>query len=195
MKKYILSLTRTNPWDDPRGQVLSIHDSESGCFDEAERLMYAFTMRERDNLEAYVLDKARMEVKYITGEDTDAVQTMHFGITEWDDAENEPHENSFLQCTPETDCEVAAAISEKLGETNADASLSERFDAVAKMMGRKFTTFTADEHDLHADEIAGALLETVGAKRCDCRNVLALRSVICQGGAVAATNEHPISEA
>lgn len=178
MKKYILSLTRTNPWDDPRGRVLSIHDSESGCYDEAERLMYAFTMRERDNLEAYVLDKARMEVKYITGEDTDAVQTMHFGITEWDDGEGEPHENSFLQYTPETDYEVAAAISEKLGETNADASLSERFDAVAKMMGRNFTLFTADEHDLHADEIAGALLSSIGIETDECRNVQKLKCVI-----------------
>lgn len=181
MKKYILSLTRRNPWDDPRGQVLSIHDSENGCFNEAERLMYAFTMRERNNLEAYVLDKARMEVKFITGEDTGAVQTMHFGITEWDDGGSEPHENTFLQCTPESDCEVAAAVSEKLGETDADAPLSKRFDTVAKMMGRNFTLFTADEHDLLADEIAGALLDAVGAKRCDCRNVLALRSVISQG--------------
>lgn len=178
MKKYILSLTRTNPWDDPRGRVLSIHDSESGCYDEAERLMYAFTMRERDNLEAYVLDKARMEVKYITGEDTDAVQTMHFGITEWDDGGSESHENSFLKYTPESDCEVRAAIDEKLKGVDGNVSLVERFDAVAKGMLRNFTLFTADEHDLLADEIAGALLSSIGIETDECRNVQKLKCVI-----------------
>lgn len=178
MKKYILSLTRRNPWDDPRGQVLSIHDSENGCFNEAERLMYAFTMRERNNLEAYVLDKARMEVKFITGEDTGALQTMHFGITEWDDGGSEPHENTFLQCTPESDCEVRAAIDEKLKGVDGNASLTERFDTVAKGMHRKFTVFTADEHDLLADEIAGALLSSIGIETDDCRNVQKLKCVI-----------------
>lgn len=178
MKKYILSLTRTNPWEDQRAQVLSIHESERECIMEAERLIYAFTMRERDNLAAYALDKERMEIRYIMDSDTKTVQTMHFGITEWDDGGSEPHENSFLQCTPESDCEVRAAIDEKLKGVDGNASLVERFDAVAKGMHRKFTVFTADEHDLLADEIAGALLSSIGIETDDCRNVQKLKCVI-----------------